>query len=60
MLKGSGELPIFYLGILGIYLIKSLDLYIFPLCDGVPARRRRSLLGKIPLCFGIWLHHGKY
>ncbi|WP_334700322.1 hypothetical protein [Nostoc sp.] len=57
MLKDSGELPLFYLG---IYLIKSLDLYIFPLCDGVPARRKRSLLGKIPLSFGIWLHHGKY
>ncbi|MEH1813218.1 MAG: hypothetical protein V7K26_27800 [Nostoc sp.] len=35
-------------------------MYIFPLCDGVPARRRRSLIGKIDLSFGIWLHHGKY
>ncbi|MEH2203061.1 MAG: hypothetical protein V7K53_03120 [Nostoc sp.] len=57
MLKDSGELPVFYLG---SYLIKSLDLYISSLCDGVPARRRRSLLGKIPLYFGILLHHGKY
>ncbi len=40
MVKDSGELPIFYLFYLGSHLIKSKDLRISPLCDGVPAMNR--------------------